>query len=244
MMAKVRRRRTSVAMSGMAAIIPAQPMRHDRAMDVPLREGLAQRLRRETRALHGQAESSPLMRTLIAGSIERAPYLALLRNLQALYAALEAALDCHRADKRLRFASAGPLRRAARIGQDIEALAPSAAPAQAALVDATRAYVQHLEGLAAREPLRLVAHAYVRYLGDLYGGQQLAHGLRQRFGLQGDSGTRFYDFGSPGEVQALRRDLRAGLDAVQPSHAESDAIVDEACAAFRRHIDLFEQISR
>jgi heme oxygenase (biliverdin-producing, ferredoxin) len=226
----------------MRAIIPAQPMRHDRAMDVPLREGLAQRLRLETRALHGQAEASALMRALIAGNIERGPYVALLHNLRALYAALETALAQHRADPRLRFATAPALLRTARIEQDLEALAPPDAPPNP-LAEATQAYVQHLHTLAAREPLRLVAHAYVRYLGDLYGGQQLARGLRERLGLQGDAGTRFYDFGSPAQAQALRLGLRASLDAVQPSPAESDAIVDEACAAFRRHIALFEQLS-
>ena len=212
-------------------------------MDVPLRAGLAQRLRHETRVLHGRAEASVLMAALIAGTIERDLYVALLRNLHALYTALETALGQHRSDPRLRFATAAPLLRAARIAQDLEALtANNEPPARAALAPAAIAYERHLAALAVREPLRLVAHAYVRYLGDLYGGQQLARGLRQRFALQGDDGTRFYDFGSPPEVQALRLALRAGLGAVQPSPAESDAIVDEACGAFARHIELFEQL--
>jgi heme oxygenase (biliverdin-producing, ferredoxin) len=225
----------------MGAIIP---MRHDRPMDMPLREGLAKRLQRETRALHGQAEASALMGALIGGTIERGLYVALLRNLQAVYAALEAALGRHRSDPRLAFATAQPLLRSARIAQDLETLVASDPPAQSALVAATIDYAQQLNGLAARDPLRLVAHAYVRYLGDLYGGQQLARGLRQHFGLQGDAGTRFYEFGSPAEVQALRQAFRAGLDAVQPNPAESDAIVDEARTAFRRHIELFEQLRR
>lgn len=213
-------------------------------MDVPLRESLAQRLKRETHALHGQAEASVLMSALIAGTIEQGPYVALLRNLQALYGALEVALGRHRCDPRLQFATAQPLLRSARIAQDLETLAHQGSPTDSPLVPAAVAYEQHLNELAAREPLRLIAHAYVRYLGDLYGGQQLARGLRQRFGLHSDAGTRFYEFGSPAEVQALRHAFRAGLDAVQPSPAESDAIADEARAAFQRHIELLEQLSR
>jgi heme oxygenase (biliverdin-producing, ferredoxin) len=220
------------------------PMRHDRPMEMPLHEGLAQRLRHETRELHGQAEASGLMDALIAGTIERSLYVALLRNLQTLYAALEAGLEQHRSDPRLRFATAAPLLRSARIAQDLETLTQDEPPSRHALVPAAIAYEQHLRALAAREPLRLIAHAYARYLGDLYGGQQLARGLQQRFGLQGDAGTCFYEFGSPAEVRALRLAFRAGLDAVRPSPAESDAIVEEACAAFQRHIELFEQLSR
>ena len=206
--------------------------------------GLADRLRHDTAALHRQAEASTLMSALIGGTIEREAYVDLLRNLHALYVALESALARHRTDVRLAFACAPPLPRAAFIAQDIAALASDDARAPFELAPATTRYVQHLAALAEREPLRLIAHVYVRYLGDLYGGQQLARGLRHRFGLTGDEGTRFYDFGPPQALPALRAAFRSALDALPIPAEQADAVVDEARAAFERHVDLFEQLSR
>ncbi len=205
---------------------------------------LAERLRHDTAALHRQAEASPLMSALIAGTIERATYVELLHNLHALYVALESALVRHRTDVRLGFARAPPLPRAALIAQDLVALATDDARVPVELAPATTRYVQHLAALAEREPLRLIAHAYVRYLGDLYGGQQLARGLRERFGLAGAEGTRFYDFGPPQALPALRAGFRGALDALPISTQQADAVVDEARAAFERHVELFEQLSR
>lgn len=41
---------------------------------------------------------------------------------------------------------------------------------------------------------RLLAHAYVRYLGDLSGGQVIGARLRKAYGLNGLDGRRFYYF--------------------------------------------------
>lgn len=202
---------------------------------------LATRLRHETAALHAQAERSGVMAALIAGTIERPAYVALLRNLHALYLALESALARHRTDPRLAFACAAPLLRAARIAQDLATLGRDV-PA-APLAPAAERYVEHLAALAGREPLRLVAHAYVRYLGDLYGGQQLARGLRQRFELPPGQGTRFYDFGPAPGLPALRATFRAGLDGAARTPAQADAVIDEAQDAFRRHLALFDDLA-
>jgi heme oxygenase len=202
--------------------------------------GLAARLRRETAALHGAAERSPLMAALIAGTIEREAYVALLANLLPLYRTLESALAQRRDDARLAFACAPHLSRSARIEQDLQVLAagrrlPPTAPA-------ARAYVERLAQLAQTEPLRLLAHAYVRYLGDLYGGQQLARTLRSCLDLAGADGTRFYDFGPPASLPAQRAAFRAGLDALPHQGADAEALVAEARDAFERHIALFAEL--
>jgi len=215
-------------------------------MDATQGPGLAARLRQGTRAWHERAERSGVMAALIGGTIERAAYGALLRNLQAIYAALEPALAAAaRAadDPVLDFVCAEPLPRCAALEADLEALCGAGWCERITVVPAALDYARHVEALAARDAGRLLAHAYVRYLGDLHGGQQLARIVRTRFALDGDGGTRFYDFGAPPVVQRLRAEFRARLDARAASPASSQAIVDEACDAFRRHLDLFEQLA-
>ncbi|TDP71761.1 DNA-binding transcriptional LysR family regulator [Roseateles toxinivorans] len=201
--------------------------------------GLAARLKQETRELHRQAERSGLMAALMRGSIGLPAYCALLRSLRAIYAALESALDAQGSDGNVQRLWRPELRRLPRLEQDLARLDPGSQ-----VEDAATPYVQRLQALAKNEPNLLLAHAYLRYLGDLHGGQMLARVVRQRFGLDGDEGTAFYDFGEPPQLEQLKQDFRAGLDALVLTPQQADAFVAEACEAFRLHQQLFDALQR
>ena len=188
---------------------------------------LTARLREGTRDLHTVAERAGLMPMLLRGELPLPRYVALLHQLAALYTALEAGLQ--RAGAPVVDAA---LARSAALRADLAHLAPAGG---AALVAPTTAYVLHLQALPG---VLLAAHAYVRYLGDLAGGQVLRRIVGRAYGLEVD-GLRFYDFGS--DAAALGQGLRAALDAVPAEH--HDRIVAEAQAAFRRHVALFEALA-
>ena len=199
---------------------------------------LSARLREGTRHLHTQAERAGLMPALLRGELPLPRYLAMLRELLAIYEALEAALQRPEAP-----AFDAALSRRQALQHDVDCLQrqaadgvdPDDALADGRLLPPTRAYVAHLRSLPTR---LLAAHAYVRYLGDLAGGQMLRRIVARTYGLNVD-GVRFYEFALP--VAGLSLGLRQVLDALPES--DHDAIVDEACAAFRRHVDLFEALA-
>jgi heme oxygenase len=197
---------------------------------------LPARLREATRALHAQAERSGLMATLLRGRIGRAAYCALLRNLHAIYTALEEANDAELVDP--------VLHRADALALDLEHLHGAGWREQLPLSPATQAYVQRLQVLARGGSRALAAHAYVRYLGDLHGGQVLRGLVRRGLGLgdQGQPGTRFYDFGDAARVQDLRAEFRRRLAALPLAADEQQAVVDEACWAFAQHARIFEEL--
>lgn len=56
------------------------------------------------------------------------------------------------------------------------------------------AYTARLRKLAASEPVALLAHAYVRYLGDLSGGQFIRRRIAKAYDLSDGAGTAFYEF--------------------------------------------------
>lgn len=193
---------------------------------------LSARLRAATATLHREVEATPLIADLIGGRLAIADYGRLLRNLQPVYAALERRLDEAAA---LPAALTGaPLRRLAALEAD---LAVVAGPDWAALpvLPAAQAYAAHL---AALDEPRLAAHAYVRYLGDLAGGQMLARRVARLLGREDGLGTAFHRFGAPGAA-ALASAFRAALDGLAGDAATEQMIVDEACDGFRRHAALF-----
>lgn len=209
-------------------------------MTVPL----AERLRTATRDLHRCVERAGLMPALLRGQLPRADYLVLLRNLHALYEVLEAGLARHAAHPQLAPLSLPALARADALAADLDALHGPGWARALPLCTAMRAYVDHLRLLADRQPALLAAHAYVRYLGDLNGGQVLARLVGQGLQLAPGQGVAFYDFGPAERVAAQVRAFRVALDGIAPDEAAAQALVDEACGAFVRHRELFEQLAR
>jgi heme oxygenase len=60
-------------------------------------------------------------------------------------------------------------------------------------------YVTHLQALSdSADPSLLLAHTYVRYLGDLSGGRVIRHRVAKAYGIDMASGegVKFYDFKS------------------------------------------------
>lgn len=204
---------------------------------------LAQRLKAATAAMHRQVESGTFMARLLRGEIDRARYLDLLVNLHALYGALEQVLSRSDTARRLAPVVMPELFRGPALDADLAALGGNPTAPNPTLARETLRYVEHLHALGATRPPLLVAHAYVRYLGDLHGGQALGRVVARALHLEPGDGTAFYDFGDHAECRRLVQRFRAGLDAVNLSAEESDAVVDEAVSAFARHERLFEELA-
>lgn len=205
---------------------------------------LAQRLRSQTWLAHRQVESTTFVRALLGGRLDRPRYCLLLASLHPIYAALERALRRHAGQAGLAAACAPSLRREAALTQDLVHLHGEdwhdTLPPQPAALD----YAAHLGALERDAPQLLLAHAYVRYLGDLSGGQALRRVVTRSLGLDGGDGTRFYDFGSDETAAALARQFRAALERPEPGDGVDAAIVEEALAAFGRHQRLFEELAQ
>jgi heme oxygenase len=197
---------------------------------------LSSRLRQGSQDLHQLAERSGLMADLLSGRLARSDYTLMLLNLQAIYLALEVGLVRDSIMPKMDFV---PLFRAEAIARDLAFLAP--AP-QLQICAATTAYVQRLELLGTSGPPLLLAHAYVRYLGDLHGGQMLRRCVSRILKSEGQEGLAFYDFGPSERVAQLIADFRTGLDTMIYEPEKADALMQEVRLAYIMHIDLFAQL--
>ncbi|WVQ74475.1 hypothetical protein IAR50_004076 [Cryptococcus sp. DSM 104548] len=122
------------------------------------------------------------------------------------------------------------------------------------------AYVDHLRTLS-KSPITapgLLAHAYVRYLGDLSGGQFIGAKVKRTYGLKGDEGTAFYQFdlqkeGAAGgdesraelkkQMEEIKAWYRRGMDEAAGEDPKLKAdLVEEANLAFSLNTDLFSVI--
>jgi len=118
------------------------------------------------------------------------------------------------------------------------------------------AYVSRLTHLIEEEPRRLLAHSYVRYMGDLSGGQTIKRNIRKAYGLVDKRGTTFYEFvvvgsegksdlpaANMGEIKRIKRWFKNGIDAGVGNDVKvKEALLDEAMRAFALHKDIFDEI--
>jgi heme oxygenase (biliverdin-producing, ferredoxin) len=205
---------------------------------------LLERLRAATWPMHRAVERAGIMPALLRGQLGVQGYAALQFNLQAVYAVLEPALLQHRSDPRIGPVCRPVLFRHTALCVDLARLSAAhpALPGQAlALTPAACTYAARVLSLAASNPVALVAHAYVRYLGDLNGGQSLARTVRQMLGS--GAGTSFYDFGTSAQVALQVASLRTAIDALPLSPEDVACVVAEAQWAFRQHGAMFEELA-
>jgi heme oxygenase len=209
-----------------------------RGGDVVASIGLAARLQERTAKLHRQAERSGFVRTMLQGRASRAGYALFLLNLLPAYRALESGLERERQDPRLTALALPALYRTSAIENDLTALL-GAGEAWPEVLPTGAAY----GALVARATgARLIGHAYVRYLGDLSGGQILARLLARSPGL-GSEALAFYDFPAIADTALFRDAYRAAIDAAELSDEDEVAVLDEACTAFEQNVRLSEELA-
>jgi heme oxygenase len=204
--------------------------------------GLVARLRERTRDLHREAERSGILRELLHGRASRAGYALLLRNLHPVYTVMEMSIMLHAGDPGVRRIALHDLRRRDALASDLRRLSGEGWETTLPLLPAAGMYVMQVATRAPRLPGTLIAHAYVRYLGDLSGGQVLKRLLMKTPGLEPEA-LSFYEFGDDVDIEQRTASYLAAIEAAgQDVASRIDEIVEEAAEAFRRNIALSEAV--
>ncbi|BAW95313.1 Heme oxygenase 2 [[Synechococcus] sp. NIES-970] len=211
---------------------------------------LSQRLRFGTQTSHTLSENTAFMKCFTKGIVEKAPLRKLLANLYGVYQTLETAFEQHKDHDILGQVYFPALNRVAHLEEDLAFYYGKNWPEKLELLPAGKLYQSHLQELATNHPTLLIAHAYVRYLGDLSGGQSLKNIIRSALDLPDTQGTRFYEFDqwpTPGDRRDFKLRYRDALDALALDALALDelttqAIINEANYAFALNRDVMHEL--
>jgi heme oxygenase len=202
--------------------------------------GLAAALRERTAQLHATAERSGIIASILAGVITPLGYGLYLRNLLPAYREMEQALQRHRSLPGMGIMAQSPLHRVARIEADLDRLAGRSWPSALPLLAAGQRYAERIRWVGAEDAGLLYAHAYTRYLGDLYGGQTLRRHLIRCFGSH-FLATAFTEFPAIEEIGSFAARFGAALDEAGRHIADPSRVIEEAAVAFQMNIALSEE---
>ncbi|MEA5509980.1 heme oxygenase (biliverdin-producing) [Crocosphaera sp. UHCC 0190] len=206
---------------------------------------LALKLREGTSHSHTLAENTAFTKCFLKGIVEKEPFRKLLADFYFLYSTLEEELERHHNHPVISNIYFPELNRKQNLAADLEyyygenwaqEISPSAAG---------QTYVARIREVSNSDPALLVAHSYVRYMGDLSGGQSLKNIARSALALPADQGTQFYEFEQIPTAEARREfkgKYRDGLNALPIDEALENKIVEEANTAFTLNRDVVHEL--
>lgn len=164
---------------------------------------------------HKSAERQEFAKILLSGKINPKFYANFLANQLTQYQMLEILASKHNL-----FDGLEKLKRVRFIENDLAEL--NHFMSDTLSVPIINEYLDHLLHLERTDPQKLLAHIYVRYMGDLYGGQLIAKKI--------PGSGEFYKFEN---TELLKSTLRSRL---------SDDLADESNLCFDFVIEMYKQI--
>lgn len=211
-------------------------------MTITLKKPLSVALREETAHAHENAERSAFMQRLISGELTAEAAADLGGQLWFVYESLERAVRSV-ADTPIASAVADPrLERRFALEADLAALVGGDWREKIRILPATASYVARLEEISG-SAVEVVAHHYVRYLGDVSGGQVIAARLGALYDIEPDA-LNFYDFSAIGKIPPYRKGYRERLDSLNLTADEREALLVEAQRAFAFNSAIFAELNK
>ncbi|MDO4911718.1 MAG: biliverdin-producing heme oxygenase [Corynebacterium sp.] len=192
-------------------------------------------LRTSTAEAHEAAEHSSFMDDLIGGRLDKAAFTRLQEQSWHFYKAMEEAARDLKDDMGDIYDVV--LERLGTLEHDIAELGGTV---DAPILPATQEYVDRLKAIHdAKAAHRLVAHHYVRYLGDLSGGQVIGRMMQRHYDVS-EEATTFYDF--PFKRKPYKDKYRESLDALSLTEEQRAELLQEASDAFIFNQRVFQDL--
>lgn len=201
-------------------------------------------LRESTREEQSRADSSPFAVALAEGRVGRSGLAALAAAHHVIYTALEEVAGWMSTDPVAapfvdRRPDPVPALRA-----DLEYLHGADWAREMTVTPATRRYRDRILAVCAGRSGRFIAHHYVRYLGDLSGGQIVRRWLDRSGVATPGQGAGLYSFAALPGRGAYERRYRELLDALPADRDYRRELVAEAQRAFALTTDVYADLAR
>jgi heme oxygenase len=174
-------------------------------------------LKELTHEQHRRAETRPFVKVLFSGNVNPKLYATYLKNQHPMYEILEVCAMPHGL-----FTGLPEIRRAPAILSDFLELWGADNTEQPKMCPVVNEYIKYILSIK-DDPRKLLAHIYVRHMGDLSGGQMIAKRV--------PGSGKYYQFGD--NPEAIKEAIRAKLD---------DDLADEARVCFDYAAKFFDEM--
>ncbi|UKA50182.1 biliverdin-producing heme oxygenase [Arthrobacter sp. FW305-123] len=202
----------------------------------------SEELKSHTAGAHQHAEQAGFVTELLAGRLEASQVAAMLLQNHVIYQALESAVEANPDPRLAPFADPALMRvpalekdLAVHYGRDWKSKLTTG---ELHVTPGARVYADQLAAMGPDSATYLLAHHYVRYLGDLSGGQIISALVQRHYNLSPE-GLNFYAFEGIGKIKPYKDSYRIHLDEAAFSDEEKQEILHHADVAFETNRQVF-----
>jgi heme oxygenase len=204
---------------------------------------LSRQIKEGTKTSHSAAENTKFIAQFLKGVLNREEYRKLISDFYFVYNTME---------KRIR-ETQDPLAdtlqqwqvtldRTAFLEEDLAYYYGPTWRDQVVPSEACTEYCSRINEVAEKDPYLLIAHHYVRYIGDLSGGQILKGIAVKALNQANGEGLCFYDFPTIYDAKAFKTHYREVLDSLDLNEQQRTSLIAEANYAFSLNMDMFAEL--
>jgi heme oxygenase len=191
---------------------------------------------------HREAEEAPFIAELMGGALSAVAYLDYLRALAPIYLRMEELFIAHGGEEPLSYFDHRALDRAQHIAADIAYLEGQSGDVEdLSELSSVDTYLKTLNQEIS--PIRLTAHHYIRYLGDLSGGQAIARLVSRHYQIPAEA-LNFYNFDDIGDIVFYKKRYRDFLNLISLKSEEREEFLQEVELLYQLNRELFVDLGK
>ncbi len=190
--------------------------------------------------LHKAAEMTGFNNRLVSGKASKETYAEFIFNYLPIYKAIEDSLNDLEKDDKIKPFITKKLYRSELIKKDIEFLLGDKTKS-IELLPSTKAYVARIKELSIKNPILIVAHAYTRFLADLFGGRVIYEIVKNSYSI-GDEGLNYFQFPEIDNLMDVVFAYRNNLMNLNLTDEEKELFLNEVANSYIYNIGVSTEL--
>lgn len=201
-------------------------------------------IRKNNQVLHDSAEKTGFLKRLMDGKASKESYAEYLFNIYEIYKTIEFNLEKYRENSVVNDFAIKKVYRTEEIYKDLKFLLGEKL-SEMRLLASTKAYIERINEVSEKQPELLVAHAYSRYLADLFGGRSIYKMLREAYEID-PKGLNYYVydevFEDADDMRAFVMEYHGMLNEVEFDRKLEEKFINEVSNSYIYNIAISNEL--
>lgn len=195
-------------------------------------------IRDKTNTLHKATENSGFTQRLLNKKANVESYTEYIYNLSFVYEAIEKNLNKYSDVAEVKPFVTPEIYRTESIRRDVKALSDNK---DLKILPSTLAYVDRINTITEKNPKLIIAHAYTRFLADLFGGRMFYSILKEHYNLNDDA-LNYYVYDNLADMKAYVMNYHNMLNSLELKDEEKDAFILEICNSYIYNMGISNEL--
>jgi len=196
-------------------------------------------IKNRSNVLHKAAENSGFNQRLLNKNASVESYTEYIYNLCYVYEAIENNLNKYKDIEDVKPFVTPEIYRSELIKKDVNALSNNN---KIEVLSSTLAYVDRINSISEKNPKLLIAHAYTRFLADLFGGRIFYSLLKDHYQI-GDEALNYYVYKDLKDIKAYVMNYHSMLNNLSFNENEKEEFVLEVCNSYIYNIGISNELN-